>query len=393
MKLRQYQQIAVDKTREFLRHNDRALLVAYTASGKSVMCAELIYLASMKKKRVLMLVHTKELVKQNSEKFQVLCASRDKDIDFSICCSGIAKPCTKHDIVFASPQTFVNTIDNVENFDLIIIDEAHRIPSDDESVYQRILSKFKCKAIGMTATPYRDNNQLIYGDKGYFDGVSHTIDSEYLLGIGCLTPYKPYDNDDHINIDTDSIETKANGTYVEQSHANAFCSYVDETVSYTIDKTKDNKKVMIFCVNVAHAKIVHESIDNSIWVHGKMSKLERDCNINKFKTNEDVRYMVNVGILTTGFDYPAVDCIVFMRAIQSFNLYLQCVGRAQRLHKSKEYFNVIDFGNNITRFGGVYIDELPSPKSNSNFNKIQNDKHNEDSDNDAPTNNMRKMSY
>lgn len=378
MKLRDYQQVAIDKTRKFLQVKDKALLVAYTASGKSLMCAEFIYLASMKGKRVLILVHTKELVGQNCIQFQKLCSSRNKHIRYSICCSGLGLNNVDKDVVFASPQTFINRIDDCYNFDLIILDESHRVSTNKDTTYQKILSSYpKAKIIGMTATPYRDNNQLIYGDGGYFDGISHTISSNYLLDNGYLTPYMPHEIDDveTVNIDTDKIKIKANGSYDETSHSQIFTSYINETVKYAIHKTKNNRKIMIFCVSIEHAEKVQSLIHNSTLVHGKMSNVERDSNIQKFKVDDSIRYMVNVAILTTGFDYPRVDCIVLMRAVQSFNLYLQILGRAQRLSPEKKFFNVVDFGNNVTRFGGIFIDELPESNTRNKKPKDNNVEH------------------
>jgi len=150
MELRDYQKKAVDATRDFLRYYNKALLVAYTASGKSIMCSEFIYLAAMKKKRVLMLVHTKELVSQNCIQFKKMCESRNTKIRYSICCNGLGINNVSEDIVFASPQTFINQADKCSNFDLIIIDETHRVSMNKNTTYQKILSKFKSKIIGLS---------------------------------------------------------------------------------------------------------------------------------------------------------------------------------------------------------------------------------------------------
>lgn len=358
MKLRDYQQKSIDATRKSLVEHDRSLIVAGCGAGKSVILSEFIYLAVMKNKRVLQLVHTKELVYQNSQTFLKMCDMRNADIQFSICCSGLKSKDTNSNIIFASPQTFVNNMEDLAQFDLIIIDETDKVPLHTNAVYQRILDKFKCKVIGMTATPYRDNNSIIYGTKdSLFDVCSYKITAKYLTEQGYLTPYKAI-VDDVIHIDTDNIKLKLNGSYDEQSHADAFKNFYIETVNDTIRKTVDSVKTMIFCVNIEHAEMVAKLLNTEYVIHSKMSNKQRDQMIFDFKNDHAIKYIINVGILTIGFNCPEVDCIVLMRAIQSAPLYLQIVGRAQRTAKNKTHFTIVDFGNNIARFGGVYDEDV-----------------------------------
>tara|TARA_R110002096_G_scaffold50015_5_gene131756 strand:+ start:8504 stop:10078 length:1575 start_codon:yes stop_codon:yes gene_type:complete len=357
--LRGYQQEAVNKTRMSLSKYDRALIVAGTGSGKSIVNAELIYLASKKSKRVLQLVHTKELVKQNSDCFNRLFLSRGDDINYSICCAGISSPCLEYDIVFASPQTFVNNMDNIKDFDLIIIDEADKIPLHEASIYQTILSKFQCKVIGMTATPYRENNTPIFGKGGFFDTISYRISAKKLTEMGYLTPYQPINYiSEKVDIDTDKIKLKTNGSYDEASHEKAFKDFYVETSNFTLKNTINHNKVLIFCTSIDHAEKVALCMNTTYVIHSKLSKKERDDMLFDFKHDRNVKYMINVSILTIGFDCPQIDCVVLMRAVQSIPLFLQIIGRAQRLSKDKEFFNVIDFGENIKRHGGVYDDDV-----------------------------------
>lgn len=358
MYLRDYQQKSIDATRKALIEHDRALIVAGCGAGKSVILSEFIFLAANKNKRVLQLVHTKELVYQNSQTFAKMCDMRNTDIPFSICCAGLQSKDTSNNVVFASPQTFVNNMNGLDQFDLIIIDEADKVPLHTNAVYQKILDRFKCKVVGMTATPYRDNNSIIYGTKdSLFDVCSYRITAKYLTEQGYLTPYKAI-VDDIVHIDTDAIKIKSNGSYDEQSHADAFENFYIETVNDTLRKTVNSVKTMIFCVNIKHAEMVSKLINTEYVIHSKMSEKQRDQMIFDFKNDYAIKYIINVGILTIGFNCPEVDCIVLMRAIQSAPLYLQIIGRAQRTAKNKKHFTVIDFGNNIASFGGVYDEDV-----------------------------------
>lgn len=98
-------------------------------------------------------------------------------------------------------------------------------------------------------------------------------------------------------------------------------------------------------------------------VSGNMKKTERELILNEFKAGK-IKVVVNVGVLTTGFDYPELDTIIMARPTKSLSLWYQIVGRAIRPSPSKESGWVIDLCGNINRFGKVQDLELVEPKPN-----------------------------
>jgi len=147
----------------------------------------------------------------------------------------------------------------------------------------------------------------------------------------------------------------------------------DELVSAAcreiVEMTKDRRAVLIFAASVAHAEHVQTTLERVIGdecglVTGDTPTAERDHLIARFKgeriaanlfgdTHPPLKYLVNVNVLTTGFDAPNVDCIVLLRPTASPGLYYQMVGRGFRLCPDKTDCLVLDYGGNILRHGPV----------------------------------------
>jgi DNA repair protein RadD len=136
-----------------------------------------------------------------------------------------------------------------------------------------------------------------------------------------------------------------------------------------VDMTKDRRAVLIFAASVAHAEHVKAALERMTsqecgLVTGDTSPADRDRLISRFKgepvpanlfgdTAAPLKYLVNVNVLTTGFDAPNVDCVVLLRPTASPGLYYQCVGRGFRLHPDKANCLILDYGCNILRHGPV----------------------------------------
>ena len=83
-----------------------------------------------------------------------------------------------------------------------------------------------------------------------------------------------------------------------------------------------------------------------------LSTKERDDILIRFRNNK-IKAIVNVGVLTTGFDYPELDTIILARPTMSLALYYQMIGRSIRPWKGKDYSLVIDLTDNHKRFGKI----------------------------------------
>jgi DNA repair protein RadD len=116
------------------------------------------------------------------------------------------------------------------------------------------------------------------------------------------------------------------------------------------------KTALIFASNIENAEMILSEWNDSETmriVHGKMTEPERRAAIHWIKKGHGNRYIVNVGVLTTGFNHAALDCVVLMRATKSTGLYVQMVGRVLRAHDDKKKGYLIDYGTNIERLGRV----------------------------------------
>jgi DNA repair protein RadD len=123
---------------------------------------------------------------------------------------------------------------------------------------------------------------------------------------------------------------------------------------------------MVFCTTIRHAESVQHLIERLsgqevAMVEGNTAPLERASILDRFKRGA-VRWLVNVDVLTTGFDAPNVDAIAVMRATASPGLFAQIVGRGLRVCPGKQDCLVLDFGENIKRHGSIDSTEYGKPR-------------------------------
>ncbi len=371
--LRPYQADSVKAVIHYFRKNSTpAVIVLPTGAGKSLVIAELARLA---KGRVLVMAHVKELVEQNHAKYE------SYDLKGSVFSAGLGRKETDQQVVFASVQSVVRNLDAFANqFSLLVIDECHRVPDDEKSSYRKVISHLQSinsgiKVLGLTATPYRLGMGWIYQyhtrgmvrseDTRFFRDCIFELPIHYLLDEGFLTPAKLIDAP-VLSYDFSQIKPTNTGRYkesemdmvIEQSKR-ATPQIVDQILNYA----KDCNGIMIFAATVRHAQeilgLLPES--ESALVIGDTHTLERDRIINAFK-NREIKYLVNVSVLTTGFDAPHVDLIAILRPTESVSLYQQIVGRGLRLSDGKKECLVLDYAGNSY---DLYQPEVGNPKPDS----------------------------
>ncbi|SON48876.1 DEAD/DEAH box helicase [Vibrio tapetis] len=371
--LRPYQADSVKAVIHYFRKNSTpAVIVLPTGAGKSLVIAELARLA---KGRVLVMAHVKELVEQNHAKYE------SYDLKGSVFSAGLGRKETDQQVVFASVQSVVRNLDSFANqFSLLVIDECHRVPDDEKSSYRKVISHLQSinsgiKVLGLTATPYRLGMGWIYQyhtrgmvrseEKRFFRDCIFELPIHYLLDEGFLTPAKLIDAP-VLSYDFSQIKPTNTGRYkesemdmvIEQSKR-ATPQIVEQILNYA----KACKGIMIFAATVRHAQeilgLLPES--ESALVIGDTHTLERDRIINAFK-NREIKYLVNVSVLTTGFDAPHVDLIAILRPTESVSLYQQIVGRGLRLSDGKKECLVLDYAGNSY---DLYQPEVGNPKPDS----------------------------
>ncbi|SIS58040.1 DEAD/DEAH box helicase [Neptunomonas antarctica] len=377
--LRDYQQEAVDLTiQHFRQSNDSAVIVLPTGAGKSLVIATL---AKQARGKVLVLAHVKELVEQNHHKFTEL------GIDAGLYSAGLKQKETHHNVTFASIQSISRNLEALGSaYSLLVIDECHRLSDDADSQYLKTISHLKSlnpnlKVLGLTATPYRMGLGWIYQYhyRGYirsneprpFKHCIYELPLRYMITKGYLT--RPEVIDAAIaQYDFSSITPNAFGQLPEKpvNELLTRCKRVTQAIIQQVETLAANRQgVMIFAATVLHAQEITSYLpaNQTALITGETPHAIRDEYIRAFKQKE-LKYLVNVSVLTTGFDAPHVDVIALLRPTQSVSLYQQIIGRGLRLSPDKEDCLIIDYaGNNFN----LFHPEVGEPKPNSQSEPVQ----------------------
>jgi len=381
MKLRDYQQNAIDSVWEYLRDNkDNPCVVIPTGGGKSPVLAGLCVDALTKfnrKARVLVLAHVKELVQQNSEKYLTFSGRKD----YGIYSAGLDRRDVFNDVIFASIQSVHNKAKQMGVFDLILIDEAHRIPVSGDGMYRSFIDDMlklnkNCRIVGLTATPYRLSGGYVCGEDKILNNICFDVGVKELIEEGYLSKLISKGGLVHANLDNVKI---VNGDYAQNQLNEAMNK--DEIIAQSVDEITrlcaDRKSVIIFCVTVEHCNHVSAELSKkgftSECLHSDMSSGDRDRVINEFKSGK-FKYLLNINIASEGFDHPAIDCVVMMRPTKSAGLYYQQVGRGLRIDQGKENCLVLDFANNILEHGPIDSIKIKNSKKGSGKQKAELDK-------------------
>jgi DNA repair protein RadD len=333
------------------------LVILPTGAGKSLVIALLIEQARKFDGRVIVLQHRKELIEQNAAELRDLMPG----VDVGIYSAGLKSRQTSHDVLMAGIQSIYKRAADIGERHLILIDEAHLVSQDDESMYGQFLSELralnpKCRVAGLTATPFRTGEGPLCGKSKLFQFPVYEAFTGDLIEQGFLCPItnKPADAE----VDTEGIKTRG-GEFIE-SDMQAVFMIVDNVLmacKEAITKCHDRKSILVFASGVKHAedvaRIIAEKTGERVGlVTGETLALERSGILADFK-NQDLRWLVNCDVLTTGFNAKCVDAIAIMRATMSPGLFCQMVGRGLRLHPSKVNTLILDFGENIKRHGSI----------------------------------------
>lgn len=354
-KLREYQQQAVKNVIEFFKKlREPAVIVLPTGAGKSLVIAEL---ARVAKGRVLVLAHVKELVEQNHEKYE------SYGLKAGIYSASLGKKDWSEKAIFGSVQSVARAPDDFfENFSLLVIDECHRVAEEGATQYQEVITKLQDRnpnlfILGLTATPYRLGLGWIYeyshlgelktDKKRFFKRCVYDLPLSYMVKNRYLTnPVKvdiPVTSYDFSTLQTQGEEF-ATGDIEEilKSQKKLTPLIIHNIVDIT--ERYERKGVMIFSASVKHAQEILGYLPpgQAKLVLGDTSIKDRTAIINEFKAQK-FKYLVNVSVLTTGFDAPHVDVIAILRPTESNSLYQQIVGRGLRLSEKKKDCYVLDY--------------------------------------------------
>jgi len=360
---RYYQQQAIDKLiwAQQLTGND--LVCLPTGSGKSLVIADL---ARKLNEPILILQPSKEILEQNLAK---LSNYVDRD-EIGVYSASMNEKIVKF-YTFATIQSIYKKPEEFSHFNTVIIDECHLVnPKNLEGMFTTFLKEIgNPKVIGLTATPYRMDSFYRRTGYGKFDietvttvklinrlrqhfwsRIIFNINNADLVEKGYLCPLRYIDasvvNQEELALnksksDFDLIKFEE----VIQSKQND----IKRAIKYG---ENHSKSVLVFCSSVGQAEKLQREFVGSEIVTSKTPKKERERVIEGFK-NGLIKTVFNVGVLTTGFDHPSLDCIILLRPTKSIGLYYQMLGRGVRKSPGKTYCTVIDLTSTVKNIGEI----------------------------------------
>ena len=353
MQLRRHQHDALLAIRASLNagHNPAAQLA--TGTGKSLIIADLAAGGS----RVWVLTHSQELVKQNAETYY-----RYTGLKPGIVCSGLNRADYDLQVVFGTIQSVINPALRGEMAppDIIIIDEAHRVShkTGEQGMYGRIFAAYPiAQRIAMTATAWRTDNGLIYGkgEQFWFDELCFKYTVPQGVADGWLSPLVGVETEVQLELDEAPVGEDFN--MVETAKRETI-EWMRAALGSAVELTLKRKHVAVYCPTVAAAMRAVVALtalgQTAHAVHGSMNQADRRDTLEAFCADK-FKWLCSVDTLTTGWDMPALDCIVCLRPTTASNLWVQILGRGTRIADGKKNCVILDYVGNLQRLGGVDI--------------------------------------
>jgi len=351
-KLREYQREAVNAAVDFMqrsRPNQNGLIVLPTGSGKSLVIANIAYKLDAP---VLVFQPSVEILTQNYEKMRA----------YGVDCGKYSASAGSKDIrrvTFAMIGSVKSQSIRFYRFRYCIIDECHLVNPLD-GMYQRFIAASGCKVVGLTATPYRLYSSRYYGNMlrfltrmktRLFTHLLYYVQIGALAKAGFLAPLEYY----QLRIINESELVPSGLDYTEASTRALYAKIAyNEQLANVVRRLRaaGRSSILVFTRFRDEAEHLAATIGSEAGiVTGETPKAEREAILKAFKEGR-LKVVTNVGVLTTGFDFPALSTVVLARATRSLSLYYQMVGRAIRPYPGKRAW-VVDLCGNYDRFGKV----------------------------------------
>ena len=348
MILRPRQALLVQRTLAALGEHGNTLAVAPTGSGKTVMLSAVACI----------LAHRTELTGQNRSKFgRVNPGLKTSVYDAN-------EKSWDGNATFAMVQTLSRkaNLEQMPTLDLLVIDEAHHAvsPSYREVIDQVLVKNPKAAICGLTATPNRGDGK---GLREVFSNLSDQITLGEMIASGHLVPPRTY----VIDVGTQEALRKVRRTAIDFD-MNEVASILNKTlitesvITNWKAKARD-RKTIVFCSTVEHATDVCTAFNqagiNAVLIHGELSDVERKDRLAAYE-NGNAQVVVNVAVLTEGYDYTPTSCVVLLRPSSYKSTFIQMVGRGLRTVDPQEFPGlvktdciVLDFGTASLMHGAL----------------------------------------
>ena len=321
--LRDYQEDCITAVmNDWNEGEDAVIAVLATGAGKTIIAAELM---RRSQGNCLFLADSRVIVKENAVKFNALAESMgSREMAGLEMGSDVS---SGERVVVGSTQSMVNRLDRFhrEHFAVIILDECHRNSLGESAT--AVLEYFtpegsRTKVLGLTATPWRTDNREL---SEVFKKVSYEVSLVDLIKMGHLAPITV--KSVPLQVDLRGL-SKRQGDYDASEVGDVLDPILEDAVRMLKENTEERKKIMVFLplVRVAEkfAALCNKAGLKAIAVSG-----EERSSLPEFEEG-DAKVCANAMLLTTGYDFPAVDCVLVLRPTKSRALFTQIVGRGTR---------------------------------------------------------------
>ena len=344
--LRQYQQANTASIRQAYIDGKKAVLyVAPTGSGKTVCFCYIAESAVQRRKRIYICVHRRELIQQCSRSLT------DAGVSHGVIAPGFLTS-TKH-VQVCSVQTLVRRMDTLPKPDLLIVDEAHHL-SSNQSSWRKVADYYAgCRILGVTATPCRlDGAGLGVEVGGIFDSMVVGPSIQQLTDLGFITPCDVYSPPSDVNLD--KLHTVAGDYAKDEMEAEMDRPVITGNAVKHYSRICPDVPAIAFCVSVQHAKNVAQEFMAAGFmaqaVDGTMREEDRDIAMAGLR-NGSIRIITSCEIISEGVDVPCVTAGIMLRPTESMGLWLQQAGRILRPSAGKTKAIILDHCGNAMRHG------------------------------------------
>jgi DNA repair protein RadD len=376
--LRDYQEKATSiAVSAFLKEKNPFILVLATGAGKSHVIAEICHRVNDK---VLILCPSKEILEQNKAKMHAYGYTDITAYSASVGEKKLGR------YTFATIGSVYKTPELFMDYNYVIIDECHGVdPKNQTGMLTSFLREIHCEhVLGLTATPYRITQLYTRDQWGnlkataslrminrigrtpFFKKILYKIETGELIARGFLAPIDYYID----NVDLSELVVNTTGADFTTASMDRYWKSkrrllrIIQAVEYSHQK---NKRTLIFCSSIKQATTVQKNLlERGLdvpMVTGKTPLKDRETIINNFRSGK-IKHLLNVGVFTTGFDVPELDCIVMARPTMSLALYYQIIGRGVRLDPTapNKRLQVYDLVGVVERLGRIETIKVQTEK-------------------------------
>lgn len=376
---RDYQEPIIEAIIEHCKKSsDPAFVDISVGGGKTSIYAFVAEHVASKGGKVMVLARQGELVEQNSA------FAWKAHVDNSVYSASLNKKSKHYPVIYGTEGTIARAIGENEPFgytvdkktgainfnwkpDLLLIDECHQVNFDDEdNQYMKLINFFrtanpKMRIIGGTGSPIRGKKYIV---GSFWKERLYELSTAKLVEWGWLVPpifgFPESDN----SYDFSSIQVDKDGDSFSDAELDKIVledpTKTHEIMYEIIDRTKDRLGVLIFCSTKKHCAEAAQALpEGSYGIVSDSTTYKERSKIYKDSRSGKIKYLINVGVLATGYNNPRIDTVCYLRPLDSLTLLIQTLGRGFRIPEEEDYFEkvnclVLDYGDVFSRLGELY---------------------------------------